>query len=88
MLAIKLVVQSLFIRVRRNRVSMHPTQICEFPCIAESSNTQFLSNSAVARLPAQQPKTLNAYTARGRYGVLCIRCRFRFFVPVGHPATS
>ena len=45
-------------------------QIWEFVPIAEALEWRFLSYTAAARLPAQQPKTWSAFAMRGRYAVL------------------
>ena len=46
------------------------TQIWWFECIAEMHEYRFLSKTAAAILPAQQPRTQSAWAMRSRYGVL------------------
>ena len=45
-------------------------QILEFVPIAETLEWRFLSITAAARLPAQQPKSQSAFAAHGRYSAL------------------
>ena len=45
-------------------------QIWEFVPIAETLEWRFLSITAAARLPTQQPKSRSAYAALSRYSVL------------------